>query len=159
MYRRIRDLREDSDLTQKSLADYLSCSQVCYSNYETGKRDVPSDVLIRLARFYHTSVDYLVGLTEERAPYPKKEIVHSAMFSHGCREAAPLALHGMGAILSRERMAPWTPKRTRGEGPSTPDIGSLNLEELLSLRNQVRCTWLRHELLLFATICNRALLS
>ena len=70
MYRRIRDLREDSDLTQKSLADYLSCSQVCYSNYETGKRDVPSDVLIRLARFYHTSVDYLVGLTEERAPYP-----------------------------------------------------------------------------------------
>ena len=60
MYRRIRDLREDSDLTQKSLADYLSCSQVCYSNYETGKRDVPSDVLIRLARFYHTSVDYLV---------------------------------------------------------------------------------------------------
>ncbi len=51
MYRRIRDLREDSDLTQKSLADYLSCSQVCYSNYETGKRDVPSDVLIRLARF------------------------------------------------------------------------------------------------------------
>lgn len=69
MYRRIRDLREDSDLTQKSLADYLSCSQVCYSNYETGKRDV----LIRLARFYHTSVDYLVGLTEERAPYPKKK--------------------------------------------------------------------------------------
>ena len=66
-------LREDSDLTQKSLADYLSCSQVCYSNYETGKRDVPSDVLIRLARFYHTSVDYLVGLTEERAPYPKKK--------------------------------------------------------------------------------------
>ena len=65
MYRRIRDLREDSDLTQKSLADY--------SNYETGKRDVPSDVLIRLARFYHTSVDYLVGLTEERAPYPKKK--------------------------------------------------------------------------------------
>lgn len=57
----------------KELADYLSCSQVCYSNYETGKRDVPSDVLIRLARFYHTSVDYLVGLTEERAPYPKKK--------------------------------------------------------------------------------------
>ena len=53
MYRRIRDLREDSDLTQKSLADYLSCSQVCYSNYETGKRDVPSDVLIRLARLPH----------------------------------------------------------------------------------------------------------
>ena len=42
-------------------------------NYETGKHDIPSDVLIRLARFYHTSVDYLVGLTEERAPYPKKK--------------------------------------------------------------------------------------
>lgn len=56
MYRRIRDLREDSDLTQKSLADYLSCSQVCYSNYETGKRDVPSDVLIRLGTGFTTRV-------------------------------------------------------------------------------------------------------
>ena len=51
-----------------------------------------------------------------------------------------------GAILSRERMAPFrSPKRTRGEGPSPPDIAGLGLEELLSLRNQVRCTWLRHE--------------
>ena len=51
-----------------------------------------------------------------------------------------------GAILSRERMAPFrSPMRTRGEGPSTPDIAGLGLEELLSLRNQVRCTWLRHE--------------
>ena len=67
---------------------------------------------------------------------------------------------GKGAILSRERMAPFkSPKRTRGGGPSTPDIGSLNLEELLSLRNQGRCTWLRYEPLLFATDCNRALLS
>lgn len=73
MYQRIRDLREDSDLTQQRLAMYLQCSQVCYSNYETGKRDVPSDVLIRLARFYHTSVDYLVGLTQEREPYPQKK--------------------------------------------------------------------------------------
>ena len=73
MYQRIRDLREDRDLLQKDVAAYLKCTQVCYSNYETGKRDVPSDVLIRLARFYHTSVDYLVGLTEERAPYPKKK--------------------------------------------------------------------------------------
>ena len=67
---------------------------------------------------------------------------------------------GKGAILSRERMAPFkSPKRTRGEGPSTPDIGSLDLEELLSLRNRVRCTWLRHEPLRIATDCNRALLS
>ena len=70
MYRRIRDLREDSDLTQKSLADYLSCSQVCYSHYEMGKRDIPTDVLIRLADFYRTSTDYLLGRTDLRRPYP-----------------------------------------------------------------------------------------
>ena len=60
----------------------------------------------------------------------------------------PCAAQGAakGAILSRERMAPFrSPKRTQGEGPSTPDIGSLDLDELRSLRNQVRCTWLRHE--------------
>ena len=93
------------------------------------------------------------------------------MFSHGCEGDAarqrcfcPCTVQGgrgegsafgaarnKGAILSRERMAP--------VAPPTPDIGSLNLEELLSLRNQVRCTWLRHEPLLFATTCNRALLS
>ena len=65
-----------------------------------------------------------------------------------------------GAILSRERMAPFrSPKRTRGEGPSTPDIAGLGLEELLSLRNQVRCTWLRHESLRVGSFSNRALLS
>ncbi len=71
MYRRIRDLREDADLYQKDLAEYLQCSQVCYSHYEIGKRDVPTDVLIKLARFYNTSVDYLLGLTDEKTPYPK----------------------------------------------------------------------------------------
>ena len=71
MYRRIRDLREDADLYQKDLAEYLQCSQVCYSNYEIGKRDVPTDVLVKLARFYNTSVDYLLGLTDEKTPYPK----------------------------------------------------------------------------------------
>ena len=70
MYRRIRDMREDRDLTQQQLGEYLQCSQVCYSNYETGKREVPSDVLVRLAQFYRTSVDYLVGLTDEETPYP-----------------------------------------------------------------------------------------
>ena len=65
-----------------------------------------------------------------------------------------------GAILSRERMAPFkSPKRTRGESPSTPDIGSLQLEELHALRNRVRRTWLRHESLRVVTGCNRALLS
>ena len=79
------------------------------------------------------------------------------------REEFPCAAQGYGKgghSLSQKRMAPFrSPKRTRGESPSTPDIGSLDLEELRSLRNQVRCTWLRHEPLLFATDCNRALLS
>ncbi len=71
MYRRIRDLREDSDLLQRDLASYLQCSQVSYSHYELGKRDIPTDVLIRLAAFYHTSIDYLLGLTDVQKPYPR----------------------------------------------------------------------------------------
>lgn len=63
MYRRIRDLREDHDLKQKQLAEFLSCSQQVYSNYELGQRDIPTDVLIRLSEFYDVSVDYLLGLT------------------------------------------------------------------------------------------------
>ena len=64
MYKRLRDLREDSDLMQKDLAEYLRCSQVCYSYYELGRRDIPTDVLIKLAAYYDTSVDYLLGLTD-----------------------------------------------------------------------------------------------
>ncbi|MBE6985678.1 MAG: helix-turn-helix transcriptional regulator [Ruminococcaceae bacterium] len=71
MYQRIRDQREDHDLLQKDLADYLQCTQVCYSNYENGKRDIPTEVLILLAKFYHTSTDYLLGLTDEPTPYAK----------------------------------------------------------------------------------------
>ena len=71
MYQRIRDLREDRDLMQKDLAAYLKCTQVCYSNYETGKRDIPTDVLKALAVYYDTSVDYILGLTDEPKPYPK----------------------------------------------------------------------------------------
>lgn len=70
MYHRIRDLREDRDLTQTDLARYLKCSQVCYSHYELGKRDIPTQVLIQLADFYQTSVDYLLGRTDQRRPYP-----------------------------------------------------------------------------------------
>ncbi|WP_305140844.1 helix-turn-helix domain-containing protein [Acutalibacter muris] len=62
MYRRIRDLREDHDL-----------KQVCYSNYEIGKRGVPADVLIKLSQFYNTSVDYLLELTDDPRPYPRKK--------------------------------------------------------------------------------------
>ena len=68
---RIRSLREDRDLLQKDLAAYLQCTQVCYSNYETGKHDIPTDVLKALALYYNTSVDYLLDLTDETRPYPK----------------------------------------------------------------------------------------
>lgn len=71
MYCRIRDLREDHDLLQKDVAAYLKCTQVCYSNYEIGKRDIPTDVLKALALFYDTSVDYLLELTDEAKPYPR----------------------------------------------------------------------------------------
>ncbi|MBQ8975610.1 MAG: helix-turn-helix transcriptional regulator [Oscillospiraceae bacterium] len=71
MYRRIRDLREDRDLLQRDMAKVLNCSQVCYSNYEIGKRDIPTDVLIKLALFHDTSVDYLLGVTNEKNPYPR----------------------------------------------------------------------------------------
>lgn len=70
MYRRMRDMREDLDLTQKAVAKILCCSQQVYSNYELGQRDVPSEVLISLARLYHTSTDYLLGLTDQTEPYP-----------------------------------------------------------------------------------------
>ena len=66
MYRRLRDLREDADLTQKQVAKSLGMSQTGYSKYETGENDIPTQVLIALAKFYHTSVDYLLGLTDER---------------------------------------------------------------------------------------------
>ena len=65
MYKRIRDLREDNDLGQKELAKYLNFSQVCYSHYELGKRDIPTDVLIKLSKFYRVSTDYILGLTDE----------------------------------------------------------------------------------------------
>ena len=71
MYRRLRDLREDKDLYQKDIAAYLQCTQVCYSSYELGKRDIPTDVLIKLAQFHGTSVDYLLGLTNVKKPYPR----------------------------------------------------------------------------------------
>ncbi len=66
MYRRIRELREDNDLTQKQLAEKLNCSQQVYSNYELGQRDVPTDILIKLAKFYNVSTDYILGLTNTK---------------------------------------------------------------------------------------------
>ncbi len=68
-YRRIRDLREDHDLTQQQVADYLQMKQPQYSRYERGLRDLPTDVLIRLANLYKTSTDYILGRTNCRTPY------------------------------------------------------------------------------------------
>ena len=70
MHLRIRDLREDSDLSQEHIANMLHVTQSTYSRYERGALEVPLDVLVRLAAFYHTSTDYLLGLTDERRPYP-----------------------------------------------------------------------------------------
>lgn len=64
MYRRIRDLREDRDLTQKRMGEILSCSQRVYSNYERGELDIPTEILIKLADYYNVSVDYILGRTD-----------------------------------------------------------------------------------------------
>ena len=73
MYRRIRDLREDADLNQTAVARHLGMSQTGYSKYETGENDIPSAILIKLARFYGTSVDYLLGETDHKGRYPEKK--------------------------------------------------------------------------------------
>ena len=65
-YRHIRDLREDADLTQEYIAKMLGCSQVAYSYYEIGKRDIPTDILIKLANFYNVSIDYLLDQTNNK---------------------------------------------------------------------------------------------
>lgn len=73
VYPRIKALREDADLTQFQMSYFLHCAQQTYSHYELGDRDIPTDVLIALAAFHHTSVDYLLGLTDEKTPYPRKQ--------------------------------------------------------------------------------------
>lgn len=68
MYQRLRDLREDNGNKQSEIADMLQCTQQAYSTYERGERDIPSKVLIKLADYYNTSVDYLLGRTNNPAP-------------------------------------------------------------------------------------------
>ncbi len=68
-YPRIRALREDKDLRQQDIADYLNCSQMCYSRYERGTHGIPTEILIKLADFHDTSIDYLVGRTNNPTPY------------------------------------------------------------------------------------------
>ena len=73
MYRnRLKDLREDRDLKQAALAEYLQIHQTTYSDYELGKLNIPINVLRKLADYYGTSIDYLLGRTGEKKPYPKK---------------------------------------------------------------------------------------
>lgn len=69
VYPRIRDLREDHDLNQTEIAKYLGMSQTGYSKYEVGTNDIPTQILIKLARFYHVSVDYLLGETDNPNRY------------------------------------------------------------------------------------------
>ena len=70
-YSRLRDLREDHDFSQQFIAEYLCMKQPQYSRYERGLRDIPTDILIRLAKLYKTSTDYILGLTNNPEPYDK----------------------------------------------------------------------------------------
>ena len=69
---RLKELREDSDIKQQTIADHLHIKQNTYSQYENEQRQIPLELLIMLARFYNTSIDYIVGLTDEKTPYHKK---------------------------------------------------------------------------------------
>ena len=71
MFKRIRELREDKDLLQKDIASYLNCTLVAYSRYELGLRDIPTDVLIKLADYHNTSTDYILERTNNSTPYSK----------------------------------------------------------------------------------------
>lgn len=71
MYNRLRELREDKDLTQVQVAKYLDMSQTGYSQYEIGKNDIPTRVLIKLAQYYGVSIDYLLNVTNEMKPYKR----------------------------------------------------------------------------------------
>lgn len=73
MFDRIRNLREDKDLSQRVLAEYLQIHQTTYSDYERGNLKIPPDVLIKLSKFYGVSVDYLLGLTDETQPYSQQK--------------------------------------------------------------------------------------
>lgn len=75
MYPRIRNLREDTDMSQTAFAKLLGMSQTGYSKYETGENDIPTNILIQLASLHNTSIDYILGLTDVKKPYPKSKNV------------------------------------------------------------------------------------
>lgn len=72
-FQHLEDLRIDNDKTQADIANYLGCQREVYRRYEKGTRQIPIDFLIKLADFYHVSIDYLVGLTDEKRPYPRNK--------------------------------------------------------------------------------------
>ena len=72
MYKRIRNMREDKDITQAKMAEYLNIHQTTYSDYELGKLNIPIPILEKLATLFETSIDYLVNRTDETKPYPSK---------------------------------------------------------------------------------------
>lgn len=74
MYERIRNLREDKDLTQTEVAKFLNMSQTGYCQYEIGKNDIPTKILIKLALLYNVPIDYILGLTDHSKPYPRTRI-------------------------------------------------------------------------------------
>lgn len=73
MYSRLRDLREDKDMSQKEMGNILGMSQTGYSKYETGENDIPTTILVELADYHNTSVDYLLNLTDVKQPYPRSK--------------------------------------------------------------------------------------
>lgn len=66
---RIRDMREEKGMTQQQVSDYLMCDQSLYSKYERGEREVPLELMVKLAKLFETSIDYLVKLTDHKQPY------------------------------------------------------------------------------------------
>lgn len=73
LHYRLRELREDADLSQTQVAKYLAMSQTGYSKYETGENDIPTSILIQLSKLYGTSIDYLLAQTDEKKPYRQRE--------------------------------------------------------------------------------------
>ncbi|WP_250228229.1 helix-turn-helix domain-containing protein [Anaeropeptidivorans aminofermentans] len=73
MYQRLKDLRNDRDLNQEDIAKYLNVKQAAYSKYELGQRNMTPEVLIKLAEFHNTSIDYLLGITDEKIPYQRSK--------------------------------------------------------------------------------------
>ena len=79
METRMKNLREDHDLTQKQLSEYLNVSQVAYSYYELNRRSIPIEILDKLADYYNTSIDYILYKTNISTPYPKKTTTKSSV--------------------------------------------------------------------------------